>query len=100
MSLQTKDRILDVAEELFSDFGFATTSLRDITSTAGVNLASVNYHFGSKGSASCRRPGQDASRRINERRLERLDAVEREAVLGPPDVESDPAMPFWRRRSR
>ena len=47
MSLQTKDRILDVAEELFADFGFATTSLRDITSTAGVNLASVCAGFAS-----------------------------------------------------
>lgn len=41
-------RILDVAEELFADRGFAETSLRNITGRAGVNLAAVNYHFGSK----------------------------------------------------
>jgi AcrR family transcriptional regulator len=44
----TIDRILDVAESLFSEKGFAETSLRSITSEAGVNLAAVNYHFGSK----------------------------------------------------
>lgn len=41
-------RILDAAEALFAERGFAETSLRTITSTAGVNLAAVNYHFGSK----------------------------------------------------
>ncbi|MFZ5722738.1 MAG: TetR/AcrR family transcriptional regulator [Pseudomonadota bacterium] len=41
-------RILDTAEQLFAERGFAETSLRTITSRAGVNLAAVNYHFGSK----------------------------------------------------
>lgn len=45
---ETVERILDAAEALFSERGFAETSLRTITSTAGVNLAAVNYHFGSK----------------------------------------------------
>ncbi len=45
---RTKDRILDVAEGLFAEHGFNDTSLRVITSKAGVNLASVNYHFGDK----------------------------------------------------
>lgn len=44
----TADRILDSAEVLFAQNGFAETSLRAITSKAGVNLAAVNYHFGSK----------------------------------------------------
>lgn len=46
--MTTKDKILDTAELLFSDLGFDNTSLRSITSKADVNLASVNYHFGSK----------------------------------------------------
>ncbi|OEC26207.1 TetR family transcriptional regulator [Vibrio cholerae] len=44
----TKEKILDVAEGLFAEYGFNDTSLRTITSEAGVNLASVNYHFGDK----------------------------------------------------
>ncbi len=44
----TKEKILDVAEGLFAEHGFKDTSLRTITSKAGVNLASVNYHFGDK----------------------------------------------------
>lgn len=44
----TVDNILDAAESLFAEKGFAETSLRNITSEAGVNLAAVNYHFGSK----------------------------------------------------
>ncbi|MGL1113504.1 TetR/AcrR family transcriptional regulator [Vibrio vulnificus] len=44
----TKEKILDVAEGLFAEYGFNDTSLRTITGKAGVNLASVNYHFGDK----------------------------------------------------
>lgn len=45
---ETVERILDAAELLFAEKGFAETSLRLITSKAEVNLAAVNYHFGSK----------------------------------------------------
>lgn len=44
----TKDRILAAAEALFARQGFAATSLRNVIADAGVNLASVHYHFGSK----------------------------------------------------
>ena len=44
----TAERILDAAEALFSEKGFAETSLRNITTKANVILAAVNYHFGSK----------------------------------------------------
>ena len=44
----TKTRILDAAENLFAARGYHNTSLREITKEAGVNLAAVNYHFGSK----------------------------------------------------
>ncbi|MFT5758180.1 MAG: AcrR family transcriptional regulator [Alteromonadaceae bacterium] len=46
--MSTKNKILDAAEHLFADKGFNGTSLREITSQAEVNLAAVNYHFGSK----------------------------------------------------
>ncbi|MEC8230740.1 MAG: TetR/AcrR family transcriptional regulator [Pseudomonadota bacterium] len=48
MARHTKTDILDAAEFLFSQQGFTQTSMREITTKAEVNLASVNYHFGSK----------------------------------------------------
>src|SRR5580693_9018558 len=45
---QTRAAILDAAERLYADRGFADVTLRDIVAAAGVNLAAVNYHFGSK----------------------------------------------------
>jgi len=44
----TRAAILDAAERLYADRGFADVTLRDIVAAAGVNLAAVNYHFGSK----------------------------------------------------
>jgi len=44
----TRSRILDVAEELFGEQGFDRVSIRDITKKAKVNLAAINYHFGTK----------------------------------------------------
>lgn len=44
----TRERLLDVAERLFAERGFAATSVRAITAAAETNLAAVNYHFGSK----------------------------------------------------
>ena len=45
---ETRTRILDAAEELFMLHGFEGTSMRLLTAKAQVNLAAVNYHFGSK----------------------------------------------------
>lgn len=47
-SPDTKRKILDAAEHLFARDGYHATSLRGITTAAKVNLAAVNYHFGSK----------------------------------------------------
>jgi len=44
----TKTALLDAAERLFANEGIAESSVRAITAQAGTNLASVNYHFGSK----------------------------------------------------
>lgn len=71
----TKERILDAAEKLFADHGVTATSLRQITASAGVNLAAVNYHFQSKdalAAAVLRRKLEP----INEERLRRLDELE------------------------
>ncbi|MBL0158294.1 MAG: TetR family transcriptional regulator [Bryobacterales bacterium] len=84
---ETKDRILDSAEKLFSEHGFAATSLRQITTEAAVNLAAVNYHFQSKESlilAVLLRKLEP----INQRRLELLDEVEAEAGDDPLSLEA------------
>jgi len=45
---QTRTAILAAAERLYADRGFGDVTLRDIVAEASVNLAAVNYHFGSK----------------------------------------------------
>jgi len=85
-TVDTKERILAAAENLFAEHGFAATSLRKITGAAKANLASVHYHFGSKealiGAVFARRFG-----RVNEERLAGLDQVLAEAGGEPPRVE-------------
>ena len=76
----TKERILGAAEELFAQHGFAGTSLRQVTSRADVNIAAVNYHFGSKENLIT-----EVFRRrfdeLSERRLTLLrEAIQRDAL--------------------
>jgi len=80
----TQDRILDAAERLFAERGFAGTSLRAVTSEAEVNLAAVNYHFGSK-QELLTATLQRLVAPLNSERLRRLEQVE--AATDPPSVE-------------
>ena len=76
-NFSTKDRILGAAEELFAQHGFAATSLRQVTGLAAVNIAAVNYHFGSKENLV----NEVFRRRMDEmtaRRLQQLEAAQRE----------------------
>ena len=41
-------RLIDVAIKLFAEKGYEGTSVRDLATAAGVNVAAVSYHFGSK----------------------------------------------------
>jgi len=75
----TKQIILDAAEELFSRHGFYGTSMRNITGTAGVNLSAVNYHFGSK-EALLEAVFERRLIPLNRERIDRLNAVKRAAV--------------------
>lgn len=43
-----RERLLEIAEEIFAKRGFAEAGIREITSQAGCNVAAVNYHFGDK----------------------------------------------------
>jgi AcrR family transcriptional regulator len=81
----TRQRILGAAEELFARHGFAGASLRQVTASAKVNLAAVNYHFGSKENLI-----EEVFRRrldeLNARRTELLAQCRDRADLGLEDV--------------
>src|SRR5436190_24366511 len=82
----TKERILDAAESLFMEHGFEATSLRSITAAAAVNLAAVNYHFGSNEELF----QAVLTRRLapmNHDRLTLLTALERDAAPTPVSCE-------------
>jgi len=83
----TKERILDTAERLFAHNGYRSTSLRTLTAEAGVNLAAVNYHFGSK-EALLDEVFERRLHPLNRVRLEKLDEVDRRARQAgiPPGV--------------
>ena len=70
-NFSTKERILGVAETLFARHGFAGASLRQVTAAAKVNLAAVNYHFGSK---------ESLIEEVFRRRLDELNRHRREAL--------------------
>lgn len=70
----TKTRILDAAEQLFAREGFHNTSMRAITGAAEVNLAAVNYHFGSK-EALLQAVFERRLLPLNQERTERIEQV-------------------------
>jgi len=83
---ETQIRILDAAEELFMQHGFEGTSMRLLTARAGVNLAAVNYHFGSKDAlieAVFRRRLDP----MNAERIAALERLEKEAAGRPLEPE-------------
>jgi len=86
-NVATKARILDAAEHLFADRGFDATSLRTITTEANVNLAAVNYHFGTKAGLL-----EEVFKRrvepLNEERLVRLSKLQEESGADAPSVEA------------
>lgn len=47
-SLDTKNKIMDVALTLFAEKGVEGASVREIAKNADVNIAAINYHFASK----------------------------------------------------
>ncbi len=71
----TKKRLLEAAEKLFAENGFEATSLRNITSEAGANLASIHYHFGSK-EALIQEVFAQYIKPVNTERLRLLDELE------------------------
>lgn len=70
---QTASKMLDAAEVLFSRYGVEQTSIRQITQKAKVNIASVNYYFGSK---------EDLVEAVFERLVIRVTKERRDALSG------------------
>ncbi|MCE5232359.1 MAG: TetR family transcriptional regulator [Mizugakiibacter sp.] len=79
----TKERILGAAEDLFARHGFAGASLRQVTAAANVNLAAVNYHFGSKENLI----EEVFRRRLDELNARRLAALAEVNAGGDADLE-------------
>ena len=82
-----KERLLDAAEQLFAQRGFHGVSLRDITEEAGVDVALVSYHFGSK-RALFTAVFERRAEVLNRERLELLEDVRRTALPGAPEIEA------------
>jgi AcrR family transcriptional regulator len=86
MSQTTKDKILDIAERLFGEQGYESTSLRHVIFEAGVNLAAVHYHFGSKEELLDAVVLRGAAP-LNEERIALLDRYEKESAPNAVSVE-------------
>ena len=84
-SSDTREQILDAAEQLIGDQGIDRASVRAITELAGANLAAVSYHFGSK-DALVREVFERRLRPINQERVRLL--AEHLRSTDSPDLES------------
>lgn len=76
----TRDRLLDAAERLFAQRGFAGASVRDIVASARANVSSIKYYFGSK---------ENLFKEVLNRRLVPIN-LRRLALLEEAQQEGDP----------
>ncbi|MFN6018484.1 MAG: TetR family transcriptional regulator, partial [Verrucomicrobiota bacterium] len=83
---ETKRRMLEVAAALLAEHGFEVVSVRDVTQAAKVNVAAVNYHFGSRDGLIAR-VMEEAVRYFNEERLARLEGLEKRFAGKPAPLE-------------
>lgn len=83
----TKSRIIGVAERMIASKGAEQVSIRDITREAGVNLAAINYHFGSKERLFAEALARSITA-INAVRMALLDRAEDRAGGRLPSVEA------------
>jgi len=82
----TKTKILDAAERLFREQGIGAVSVRAIIGKAGVNIAAIHYHFGSK-EVVVKNVVIRLLEPVNSRRLELLDQLEEEYGIEPIPLE-------------
>ena len=81
--MSTKEKILEIAEDLFLTKGYDSVSVRDITQAAGANVASVNYHF------NCKR---DLYREVFKRKLGKLSQEKIQKLEAELGTESTPTL--------
>jgi AcrR family transcriptional regulator len=81
----TRTAILTAAEQLYAERSFGEVSLRDIVAAAGVNLAAVNYHFGSKDDLLAELFLSRATA-LNRERFAELKAVESAGARADPEA--------------
>ena len=81
----TRERVLDAAEILFASEGLSRPSVRQITAEAGVNVAAVNYHFGSR-EGLVEAVFERHATTVNAERIERLDAILQKAGSKRPSL--------------
>ncbi len=85
---ETYQKILNEAEKLFATRGYDASSIRDITTNAGVNLAAIHYHFGSK-EKLLEKLIKKKLKLLNKQRLSALSRLEKKACgkpLRPSDI--------------
>lgn len=85
---KTRQEILEAAKELVARKGPHATTIRDITTASGANVAAVNYYFRSKEDL-VRLAAYEISGEVNRERIAQLDAFEAEAggmPLAPRDI--------------
>jgi AcrR family transcriptional regulator len=80
-----RQRILDVAERLFTERGLQVT-VRQLAPKARVSISGINYYFGSKAGLT-QAVFERLSQRVNERRLIELDAILRSAGSKKPKMQ-------------
>ena len=78
-----REQILEVAEALFAERGVAETSIRDLTAAAGVNVAAVNYYFGSREALL----GELIARRLEPLTAARLALLDARTGGAPPSTD-------------
>src|SRR5665213_227556 len=81
----TRERLMDAAERLMADSGFAGVSVREVSAEAGTQISAITYHFGSKehllDAIFARRSGP-----MNRERTRLMDACEPAALGRQPTI--------------
>ncbi|MFD7863268.1 TetR/AcrR family transcriptional regulator [Streptomyces sp. NPDC057682] len=82
MGTGNREKLLEAARQCLFEKGYERTTVRDLATAAGVSMAAIGYHFGSKEAL------------LNQALFEALDTGDR--AFGPPAESDDPAA-LWHR---